>query len=106
MEPVEPVLKNIYQNNTYRKDLSWPHFDNEPRVQEKQQVKDQRSCISVFGACLTNPSMSFWKLANQPLLYEPKVAGFCDITEAVMKIYHFTVCSESIKIDRTKDFDI
>ena len=50
--------------------------------------------------------MSFWKLANQPLLYEPKVAGFCDITEAVMKIYHFTVCSESIKIDRTKDFDI
>ena len=22
-EPVEPVLKNIYQSNTYRKDLSW-----------------------------------------------------------------------------------
>ena len=33
--------KNIYQSNTYRKDLSWPHFDDEPRVQEKQQVKDQ-----------------------------------------------------------------
>ena len=33
MEPVEPVLKNIYQSNTYRKDLSWPHFDDEPRVQ-------------------------------------------------------------------------
>ena len=42
MEPVEPVLKNIYQNNTYRKDLSWPHFDDEPRVQEKQQVKEQQ----------------------------------------------------------------
>ena len=41
VEPVEPVLKNIYQSNTYRKDLSWPHFDDEPRVQEKQQVKDQ-----------------------------------------------------------------
>ena len=27
---------NIYQSNTYRKDLSWPHFDDEPRVQEKQ----------------------------------------------------------------------
>ena len=48
MEPVEPVQMNIYQSNTYRKDLSWPHFDDEPRVQEKQQVKDQQSCISVF----------------------------------------------------------
>ena len=39
MEPVEPVQKNIYQSNTYRKDLSWLHFDDEPRVQEMQQVK-------------------------------------------------------------------
>ena len=53
---VEPVLMNIYQSNTYRKDLSWPHFDDEPRVQEKQQVKDQQSCIFVFVACLTVPS--------------------------------------------------
>ena len=36
VEPVEPVLKNIYQRNTYRKDLSWPHFNDEPGVQEKQ----------------------------------------------------------------------
>ena len=56
VEPVEPVLKNIYQSNTYRKDLGWPHVDDEPRVQEKQQVKDQQSCISVFVASLTNPS--------------------------------------------------
>ena len=56
VEPVEPVLKNIYQSNTYRKDLSWPHFNDEPRVQEKQQVKDQQSCIFVFVACLTIPS--------------------------------------------------
>ena len=62
-EPVEPVLKYIDQSNTYRKDLNWPHFDDEPRVQEKQQVKDQQSCISVFVACLTNPS-SNW--GNQP----------------------------------------
>ena len=41
VEPIEPVLKNVHQSNTYRKDLSWPHFDNEPKVQEKQQVKDQ-----------------------------------------------------------------
>ena len=33
---VEPVLMNIYQSNTYRKDLSWPHFGDEPRVQENQ----------------------------------------------------------------------
>ena len=38
-KPVEPVLKNISKSNTYRKDLSWPHFENEPKVQEKQQVK-------------------------------------------------------------------
>ena len=50
VEPVEPVLKNIYQINTYRKDLSYPNFDNEPRVQEKLEVKDQHSCISVFVA--------------------------------------------------------
>ena len=56
VEPAEPVLKNINQSNTYRKDLSWPHFNDEPRVQEKQQVKDQQSCISVFVACLTIPS--------------------------------------------------
>ena len=53
IEPVESVLKNIYQSNTYRKDLSWPHFDDEPRVQEKQQVKDQQSCLFVFITCLT-----------------------------------------------------
>ena len=45
MEPVELVQIYIYQINTYRKDLSWLQFDNEPRVQERQQVKDQRSCI-------------------------------------------------------------
>ena len=52
-----------FQSNTYRKELSWPHFDDEPRIQEKQQVKDQQSCISVFVACLTIPS-SNWE--HQP----------------------------------------
>ena len=31
-EPVEPVPMNICQSNTYRKDLSWLHFDHEPKV--------------------------------------------------------------------------
>ena len=62
-----------------------------------------------FIICLGD--MSFWKLANQPLPYEPEVAVFCDVIEAVMKKNHFSVCYESnkhtfIKIHRTKDFDI
>ena len=32
VQPVEPVQMNIYQSNTYRKDLNWLHFDNEPNV--------------------------------------------------------------------------
>ena len=32
---------NTNQSNTYRKDLSWLHFDNEPMVQERQKVKCQ-----------------------------------------------------------------
>ena len=46
-EPLEPVQMNIFQSNTYRKDLSWLHFEDVPRVQERQQVKDQQSYISV-----------------------------------------------------------
>ena len=56
VEQVEPVLKNIYKCNTYKKGVSWPHFNDEPRVQEKQQVKHQQSCIFVFVACLIIPS--------------------------------------------------
>ena len=56
MEPVQPVMKNIHRSNTYRKDLSWPQFDDEPRVQEKQEVKDQQSWIFVFIAGLPIPS--------------------------------------------------
>ena len=56
VEPAKPVQMNIYQSNTYGKDLSWLHFDNESRVQERQQVKDQQSCISAFGAFPTIPS--------------------------------------------------
>ena len=56
VEPVKPVLKNVNQSNIYRKDLSWPHFNYELRLQEKQQVKDQQPCIFVFVAYLTIPS--------------------------------------------------
>ena len=34
-EPLQPVQMNIYQSNTYIKDLTLLHFNNEPRVQER-----------------------------------------------------------------------
>ena len=52
------VLKKIYKSNIYWKNLSWPHFD-EARVQENQQGKDQQSCIFVFVAFLTVPSINY-----------------------------------------------
>ena len=54
VKPVEPVQMNIYQSNTYRKDLTWLHFDNELSLQERQQVKDQQPCILVFVAYLSD----------------------------------------------------
>ena len=57
VEPIQPVQMNTYQRNTYRKDLSWLHFDNNPGVQERQQVKDQQSYTS-DGAYLTFSSSS------------------------------------------------
>ena len=40
MELVEPVQMKLYESNTYRKDLSWLHFDSKSRVQDWQQVKE------------------------------------------------------------------
>ena len=56
---VVPIfIINIFFNwdSTYRKDSSWLHFNDKSRVQERQQVKDQQSCISVFVAYPTIPS--------------------------------------------------
>ena len=50
------VQMNIYQSNNYRKGLSWLHVDDETGVQEKEQVMDQQSYISVFVVYLTIPS--------------------------------------------------
>ena len=36
-EPVQPVQMNIYQSNSYRNDLSWLHFDDEPRVKRRNK---------------------------------------------------------------------
>ena len=58
MKPVNPVQMNIYQSSTNKKDLSWLHFDNEPGLQERQQMKDQQSYVSISVAYLTIPSTS------------------------------------------------
>ena len=52
--PSEPVQMNIYLSNTIE-DLSLLHF-NQPAVEDRQQVRDKQSCISVFVAYLKIPS--------------------------------------------------
>ena len=49
VEPVGPVQMKIYQSNTCRKDLSWVHFDDEPRVQERQQIYHMVMHCHVWG---------------------------------------------------------
>ena len=39
MEPVQPVQMNTYESNTYRRDLSWLHADDEPRVRYENDMK-------------------------------------------------------------------
>ena len=60
MEPVQLVKKDICQSNTCVKDLSWLHFDDEPKVQERHQVKDQEyySRVSVADLSYTSSSRS------------------------------------------------
>ena len=58
VNPVVPVQMNIYQSNTYRKDLSWLRFKDKPKVQERQQVLDQESYLPVSVTWLTYPSSS------------------------------------------------
>ena len=37
-------------------EINWIHFDDESRIQDMQQVKDQQLCILVFVAYQTIPS--------------------------------------------------
>ena len=56
MEPVEPVKMNIYQSNTCRKHLSWLHFNNEPRVQERQQAREGPTVLNIWFCSLSRNS--------------------------------------------------
>ena len=51
------ISKNTYLHrtllvaaSTYRNDLRWVHFDDEPRVQEREQMKDKQSYTTFFAA--------------------------------------------------------
>ena len=50
------IDRQIDEHLPNRKDLSWLHFGNEPRVHGRPQVKNQHSCISIFVPSLTIPS--------------------------------------------------
>ena len=39
------IIRKWNKSSETSQDLSWLHFDDEPRVKEKQQVKDQQSCF-------------------------------------------------------------
>ena len=66
--------------------LSWLHIDNGPRVQEKQQVEDQQSCISVFVAGLTIPSSNNPSLDVTAVFYAWAYGRFIDICSRDIKI--------------------
>ena len=63
MEPVQLVQMNISQSNTYKKYLAWRYFDEEPRVQEKQEVKDEQSHIHFSVVC---PGYSYSSYEHEP----------------------------------------
>ena len=50
--------RTSFQGNTYiqKRLLSWPHFSDEPRVQEKQQVKGQHTVSHIHFCSLSGNS--------------------------------------------------
>ena len=66
--------------------LSWLHIDNGPRLQEKQQVEDQQSCISVFVAGLTIPSSNNPSLDVTVVFYTWAFGRFIEIYSQDIKI--------------------
>ena len=77
--------------------LSWSYFNNEPKIQEKQQVKDHQSWIFIFVACLTIPSSNyivFLQVNIKELQYLGNVCNLlpCIKFKAVMLIITLFVC--------------
>ena len=50
----------IYQSNTYRKDLSWLYFEDEPRIHERQEGQHKQSYISsAISRAILDPLYQF-----------------------------------------------
>ena len=67
---------NIYQSNTYRKDLSWLYFYDDPRVQERQQMLKQ-SYIPVSVAYIQVEARSTSQMTT--VFHARPLAGFIEI---------------------------
>ena len=55
VEPVEPVQMNICQGNTYRKDLTWLHFNNKP-AGSKEATSEGSTVLHIHFCSLSNNS--------------------------------------------------
>ena len=55
LEPLEPVQKQIYQSNTYRKELSWLHFNDKLMVQE-QAASEGSAVLDIRFCSIPNKS--------------------------------------------------
>ena len=70
VEPVQQVQMKIYHSNTYRKDFSWSHFDDELGVQQR---------LSVESTALHNRFCSLSNISNslsiniQEILFHKKL---------------------------------
>ena len=62
VEPVEKVLKNIYQSYTYRKDLSWPHLDDQPKSSRETASEERAVPHILFFFFICNFFLSFFKV--------------------------------------------
>ena len=54
VEPVKPIQTNIYRSNTYRKDLSWLHFDDEPRVGSREVASEGPTVLHIHFCSLSS----------------------------------------------------
>ena len=79
MEKVEPVQKNIYQSNTYRKDLSWQHLDDEEGqlgapAQTWQQYYIQGRMVDLQRYRATSRERNFIERIKDPIFLEAVLA--------------------------------
>ena len=68
VEPVEPVQMNICQGNTYRKDLTWLHFNNKP-AGSKEATSEGSTVLHIHFCSLSNNSKKQLGIPAQTWLF-------------------------------------